>query len=108
MNSNDKYNTQQKLEEIYKAIKIVNGRMSFINSKLNTLDSKINAVYQYITNGYNIKTVMSNVPNIVPNLTGAQIVNMIQLGWTIDQISYVSGYSYNKINDLYKKSRGIK
>lgn len=104
---NDKAN-EQKYNNLLKALKITNGRMEFINKKINILDSKLNAIYQFLTNGGNVKTVMTNVPNIVPNLSGTQIMNMLQMGWTIDQISYISGYSYEKIHSLYKKCRGIR
>ena len=48
------------------------------------------------------------MPNIVPDISGKQIVNMMAMGWTVDQVAYVSGYSHNKVVDMYNKAKGIK
>ena len=99
---------EQKINSIGRSLKVINEKLGIINNKLNTVDSKLNTIYSSLGNSGQVQAVLQNVPNIIPNITGQQILNMISMGWNVDQISYISGYSYDKISDLYRKARGIR
>ena len=101
--------------DVHKKIEVA-GILLGLDKKINDLDKKINimmqrinAIGQLVERGQTVSVVNKPaIPSIVPNISGAQIMNMIAMGWNLEQISYVSGYSSDKITTMYNKARGLK
>ena len=84
----------------------LNPKLKGITQMLQRLERKIDIIGRAVTDKNN--NVGFQMPNIVPDISGKQIVNMMAMGWTVDQVAYVSGYSHNKVVDMYNKAKGIK
>lgn len=42
-----------------------------------------------------------NVPGQIPDITGRQIYKMSKMGWTVEQICFISGYSVEEAKRKY-------
>lgn len=67
-----------------------------IDEKLKTLNDKSDYMLKIIKNFYSL-----NIPSYVPDVTGRQIYKLCKLGWSLDQIKALSGYSEDEIQKKY-------
>lgn len=65
---------------------------------LKIIDKKVDGIMHMLQNFYGL-----NIPSYIPDISGKQIFRMIKLGWSIEQIKAISGYSEEEIQKKYQQ-----
>lgn len=65
---------------------------------IKAVDRKVDSILDMLRNFYSL-----GIPSYVPDLSGKQIFKMVRLGWTIDQLRAISGYSEEEIQKKYQQ-----
>ena len=104
---------KQEIDDIVKTNNRVCRMLEEINriqTNILKIENETHKKMNYIMAGLNNQPQVVNmpIPNIVPDLTPKQILGMANLGWNIEQICYISGYTPQKVMSLYNRARGIK